>query len=114
MELLSLRVRAYRPMRARMNSKHAPDPALLAKAGRSVLVVERGASCGAKTFTGGRLYTYSLRELLGERAVVADAVGEPLRAEGAHHEPEFERAEPPPELEGVVRLRERHVLLRGF
>ncbi|WP_210766849.1 FAD-dependent oxidoreductase [Cellulomonas citrea] len=39
----------------------------LAQAGRSVLVVERGASCGAKTFTGGRLYTYSLRELLGER-----------------------------------------------
>ncbi|MCG2801904.1 MAG: FAD-dependent oxidoreductase [Cellulomonas sp.] len=38
----------------------------LAQAGRSVLVVERGSSCGAKTFTGGRLYTYSLRELLGE------------------------------------------------
>jgi electron transfer flavoprotein-quinone oxidoreductase len=39
----------------------------LAQAGRSVLVIERGSSCGAKTFTGGRLYTYALRELLGER-----------------------------------------------
>lgn len=38
----------------------------LAQAGRSVLVVERGSSCGAKTLTGGRLYTYSLRELLGD------------------------------------------------
>jgi len=39
----------------------------VAQAGRSVLVVERGSTCGAKTFTGGRLYTYSLRELLGEQ-----------------------------------------------
>jgi electron transfer flavoprotein-quinone oxidoreductase len=38
----------------------------LAQAGRSVLVLERGSSCGAKTFTGGRLYTYALRKLLGD------------------------------------------------
>ncbi|MEA5116592.1 MAG: FAD-dependent oxidoreductase, partial [Propionicimonas sp.] len=33
----------------------------LAKAGRSVLVVERGNYCGAKNVSGGRLYTYALR-----------------------------------------------------
>lgn len=38
----------------------------VARAGRSVLVVERGSSCGAKTFTGGRIYAYALAELLGD------------------------------------------------
>ncbi|MCC6495820.1 MAG: FAD-dependent oxidoreductase [Propionibacteriaceae bacterium] len=33
----------------------------LAKAGRSVLVVERGTFCGAKNVSGGRLYTHALR-----------------------------------------------------
>lgn len=33
----------------------------LAKAGRSVLVVERGNYCGAKNVSGGRLYTHALR-----------------------------------------------------
>jgi electron transfer flavoprotein-quinone oxidoreductase len=33
----------------------------LAKAGKSVLVVERGTFCGAKNVSGGRLYTHSLR-----------------------------------------------------
>ncbi|MBC8016570.1 MAG: FAD-dependent oxidoreductase, partial [Sporomusaceae bacterium] len=36
---------------------------LLAKAGKSVLVIERGVSAGSKNVTGGRLYTYAL-ELL--------------------------------------------------
>nr|WP_320147490.1 FAD-dependent oxidoreductase [uncultured Anaeromusa sp.] len=38
---------------------------LLAKAGKNVLVIERGASPGSKNVTGGRLYTYAL-ELLEE------------------------------------------------
>lgn len=38
----------------------------LATAGKSVLVVERGQTCGAKNLTGGRLYAYALRELLGD------------------------------------------------
>jgi electron transfer flavoprotein-quinone oxidoreductase len=33
---------------------------VLAKAGKSVLLIERGMSAGAKNVTGGRLYTYSL------------------------------------------------------
>lgn len=33
----------------------------LAKAGKSVLVIERGNFCGAKNVSGGRLYTHSLR-----------------------------------------------------
>ncbi|MBP2637213.1 MAG: monooxygenase FAD-binding protein [Firmicutes bacterium] len=36
---------------------------LLAKEGKSVLVIERGVSAGSKNVTGGRLYTYAL-ELL--------------------------------------------------
>ncbi len=35
----------------------------LAKAGKSVLVIERGASAGAKNMTGGRIYVHSLREV---------------------------------------------------
>lgn len=35
----------------------------LARAGKSVLVVERGTFCGAKNMSGGRLYTHSLREV---------------------------------------------------
>jgi electron transfer flavoprotein-quinone oxidoreductase len=43
----------------------------LAKAGKSVLLVERGASAGSKNVTGGRLYTYALEMIepgLHERA----------------------------------------------
>ncbi len=36
----------------------------LAKAGREVLVVERGKTAKAKNVTGGRLYTYALEELM--------------------------------------------------
>lgn len=36
----------------------------LAKAGREVLVVERGKAPGAKNMTGGRLYAYALNELM--------------------------------------------------
>ncbi|MEL4357720.1 MULTISPECIES: FAD-dependent oxidoreductase [unclassified Luteococcus] len=33
----------------------------LAKAGKNVLVIERGNTCGAKNVSGGRLYTHALR-----------------------------------------------------
>ena len=33
---------------------------LLAKAGKNVLIIDRGASVGGKNLTGGRLYTYAL------------------------------------------------------
>ncbi|WP_425805174.1 FAD-dependent oxidoreductase [Desulfitobacterium sp. Sab5] len=36
----------------------------LAKAGREVLVVEKGETPGAKNMTGGRLYTYALENLM--------------------------------------------------
>ena len=36
---------------------------LLAKNGKSVLLVERGDTAGAKNVTGGRLYTYALEAL---------------------------------------------------
>lgn len=36
----------------------------LAKAGREVLVVDRGKAPGAKNMTGGRLYTHALNELM--------------------------------------------------
>ena len=35
----------------------------LARAGKSVLVVERGNFSGAKNMTGGRIYTHSLHKL---------------------------------------------------
>ena len=35
----------------------------LAKAGKSVLVVERGNFAGAKNMTGGRIYTHSIRKV---------------------------------------------------
>jgi electron transfer flavoprotein-quinone oxidoreductase len=38
----------------------------LAQAERSVLLIERGTTCGAKNLTGGRIYAYALRELLGD------------------------------------------------
>lgn len=38
------------------------------KRGRSVLVVERGESAGAKNMTGGRIYAHSLRSLLDDYA----------------------------------------------
>ncbi|WP_165045464.1 FAD-dependent oxidoreductase [Adlercreutzia sp. ZJ138] len=37
-----------------------------AKLGKSVLVVERGESAGAKNMTGGRIYAHSLRDLFQE------------------------------------------------
>lgn len=40
----------------------------LARAGRSVLVVERGTFAGAKNVSGGRLYTHALRALLPDVA----------------------------------------------
>jgi electron transfer flavoprotein-quinone oxidoreductase len=40
----------------------------LAKAGKSVLVIERGTFCGAKNVSGGRLYTHSLREVFPDFA----------------------------------------------
>jgi len=40
----------------------------LAKAGRSVLVVERGNTCGAKNVSGGRLYTHALRAVFPDFA----------------------------------------------
>jgi len=40
----------------------------LAKAGRSVLVVERGNYCGAKNVSGGRLYTHALRAVFPDFA----------------------------------------------
>ena len=38
---------------------------LLSKAGKEVVVVERGEAAGAKALTGGRIYSYSLKKLLG-------------------------------------------------
>lgn len=43
----------------------------LARAGKSVLVVERGTFAGAKNVSGGRLYTHALRALLGDAAATA-------------------------------------------
>jgi Dehydrogenases (flavoproteins) len=43
----------------------------LAKAGRSVLVVERGNYCGAKNVSGGRLYTHALRAVFPDFAKTA-------------------------------------------
>jgi electron transfer flavoprotein-quinone oxidoreductase len=40
----------------------------LAKAGKSVLVIERGTSAGAKNMTGGRLYLHALRAVFGDYA----------------------------------------------
>jgi electron transfer flavoprotein-quinone oxidoreductase len=40
----------------------------LAKAGKSVLVVERGNACGAKNVSGGRLYTHALRAVFPDFA----------------------------------------------
>ena len=44
----------------------------LAKAGKSVLVVERGNYAGAKNMTGGRLYVHSLRKVFSDEEL-ADA-----------------------------------------
>jgi electron transfer flavoprotein-quinone oxidoreductase len=43
----------------------------LARAGKSVLVVERGNFSGAKNMSGGRLYTHSLREVFPDFAAEA-------------------------------------------
>ena len=44
----------------------------LAKAGKAVLVVERGNYAGAKNMTGGRLYVHSLRKVFSDEEL-ADA-----------------------------------------
>lgn len=44
----------------------------LTKKGKSVVLLERGTSCGSKNMTGGRIYTPALRELLGT-AVLREA-----------------------------------------
>ena len=51
----------------------------LAKAGRSVLVIERGSRAGSKNMTGGRLYLHSLREVFPHAATEA-----PLERRIAH------------------------------
>lgn len=38
----------------------------LSKAGRDVLVLEKGPSCGSKNVSGGRIYTYALDALMGD------------------------------------------------
>ena len=38
----------------------------LAKAEKSVLVMERGEYCGAKNMTGGRVYAHSLYKVYGD------------------------------------------------
>lgn len=40
----------------------------LARAGKSVLMIERGASAGAKNMTGGRIYTHSLAKVFPDFA----------------------------------------------
>lgn len=55
---------------------------VLARAGKSVLLIERGAAVGSKNVTGGRLYTYALelvepglyKEAALERAVVRERI----------------------------------------
>ncbi len=44
---------------------------VLARAGKTVLVIERGDSPGAKNVTGGRLYTYALNQL--DEGLLAEA-----------------------------------------
>ncbi|MGI6220810.1 MAG: FAD-dependent oxidoreductase [Coriobacteriales bacterium] len=41
----------------------------LARAGKSVLVVERGEFAGSKNMTGGRIYTHSLRKVFDEESL---------------------------------------------
>lgn len=38
----------------------------LAKAGKEVLVIEKGPNCGSKNVSGGRIYTYALDALMGD------------------------------------------------
>ena len=40
----------------------------LASAGKSVLLIERGADAGAKNMTGGRIYTHSLEAVFPDFA----------------------------------------------
>jgi len=42
---------------------------VLAEAGKEVLVIERGGTCGAKNMTGGRLYGGSLEKTIPGFAV---------------------------------------------
>ena len=42
---------------------------MLAKEGKSVILMERGETCGSKNMTGGRIYIHSLKQLLGTSAV---------------------------------------------
>ncbi len=43
----------------------------LAKAGKSVLVVERGDYAGSKNMTGGRIYTHSLRKVFSDEELLS-------------------------------------------
>lgn len=51
---------------------------LLAKAGKEVVLIERGAICGEKNMTGGRVYSYPLLELLGEELLKKAPLERPI------------------------------------
>ena len=44
---------------------------VLARAGKEVLMIERGDYCGAKNMTGGRLYGHSLEKIIPNFAEIA-------------------------------------------
>ncbi|MDU2065901.1 MAG: FAD-dependent oxidoreductase [Sporomusaceae bacterium] len=50
----------------------------LATEGKEVVVIERGSSCGDKNLTGGRIYTYSLLNLLGEELMAEAPLERPI------------------------------------
>lgn len=85
----------------------------LAKAGKSVLVVERGDYAGAKNMTGGRIYTHSLRKVFDaetlagapfERRVVREWIS--LMSPDANFTADFEsRRMKDPESESYTVLR---------
>ncbi|MDR0594791.1 MAG: FAD-dependent oxidoreductase [Bifidobacteriaceae bacterium] len=86
----------------------------LARAGKSVLVIERGNYCGAKNVSGGRLYTHSLRRVLPgfagsaplERRIVRERIS--LLAETSNTTIEFtDAAMRQPEFESYSVLRAR-------
>ena len=62
---------------------------VLARAGKEVLMIERGDYCGAKNMTGGRLYGHSLEKIIpnDRRTSVRAQPGEDhpeLRGKGSH------------------------------
>lgn len=50
----------------------------LAKEGKEVLLIERGESVGSKNLTGGRVYTHSLRDLLGPELLAEAPLERPI------------------------------------